>query len=74
MHLNFLFTAVYGLHTIVDGKPLWDETRRLNYGIHGWLVMGDQNTVADIEDRVHGTDVLESEVRLQGFSAKNRLK
>ncbi|XP_060170802.1 uncharacterized protein LOC132601754 [Lycium barbarum] len=60
---NFLLTAVYGLHTIVDRKPLWDDLLTLAQQITiPWLIMGDFNAVLEIEDRLVGSPVQANEM------------
>ncbi|XP_019256828.1 PREDICTED: uncharacterized protein LOC109235244 [Nicotiana attenuata] len=62
--VNFGFTAVYGLHTIKDRKPLWDKLRQINSIQQGpWLVMGDFNAVLHITDRQHGSEVQDMEMK-----------
>ncbi|XP_021866679.2 uncharacterized protein [Spinacia oleracea] len=58
------FTAVYGLHTIENRKPLWADLCSLKNTITGpWLVMGDFNAVLLSGDRVNDTAVTNNETR-----------
>lgn len=50
---SFTFTAVYGLHTILDRKQLWADLHASSQAaIEGWLIMGAFNAIMHVEDRV----------------------
>ncbi|XP_019251096.1 PREDICTED: uncharacterized protein LOC109230012 [Nicotiana attenuata] len=62
--VKFSFTAVYGLHTIKDREPLWAKLRQINSMQQGsWLAMGDFNAILHVNDRQHGTEVQDMEVK-----------
>ncbi|XP_019267319.1 PREDICTED: uncharacterized protein LOC109244651 [Nicotiana attenuata] len=62
--VKFGFTAVYGLHTIKDRKPLWDKLRQINSNQQRpWLAMGDFNAVLHVTDRQHGSEVQDMKVK-----------
>ncbi|XP_060212197.1 uncharacterized protein LOC132639796 [Lycium barbarum] len=62
--LRFLFTAVYGLHTIQDRRGMWNELKGLNQNItQAWIAMGDYNSVLDPDDRIHGNQIQDNEVQ-----------
>ncbi|KAG5629705.1 hypothetical protein H5410_001422 [Solanum commersonii] len=62
--ITFYFTAVYGWHTVEDGKSLWSELENIATNMSGpWLTMGDFNAVLHPDDRVNGQPVHDSETR-----------
>ncbi|XP_070011376.1 uncharacterized protein LOC142161891 [Nicotiana tabacum] len=62
--MRFNFTTIYGLHTIGDRRGLWHELRLIQKDQAGpWLAMRDFNTVLNIEDRINGNQIHESEVK-----------
>ncbi|XP_059315492.1 uncharacterized protein LOC132066131 [Lycium ferocissimum] len=64
MNIRFLFTSVYGLHTIEDRKPLWCDLGNLSTTIQGpWLIIGDFNTITRTQDRINGSEMKDLEVR-----------
>ncbi|XP_075107153.1 uncharacterized protein LOC142180122 [Nicotiana tabacum] len=55
---------IYGLHTVRDKQELWAELK----AIHSreqvpWVAMGDYNVVLNIDDRIYGNPVQETEVK-----------
>ncbi|XP_075077386.1 uncharacterized protein LOC142164109 [Nicotiana tabacum] len=62
--MRFSFTTIYGLHTIGDQRSLWHELRQIeNDQARPWLAMRDFNAVLNIEDRINGNQIQESEVK-----------
>ncbi|KAH0685681.1 hypothetical protein KY290_017199 [Solanum tuberosum] len=62
--MEFMFVAVYGLHTIKDRLVLWEDLRRLVAIAHGPLLcMGDYNAVLQAEDRPQGSHIQDIEVK-----------
>ncbi|XP_060195289.1 uncharacterized protein LOC132624541 [Lycium barbarum] len=58
------FTAVYGLHTIVDRKPMWQALENIEANIvNPWLIMGDFNAVINGEDRIGGSQIQDAEIK-----------
>lgn len=62
-HSQFLYTAVYGLHTIEDRKSLWSNLVAIGTNASPWIVTGDFNSLLTYEDRVNGNPVTEAELR-----------
>ena len=54
---------VYGLHSIVDRRPLWAnvETLLQNHDLP-WMVLGDFNCVMRASERMHGMPVQQQEI------------
>ncbi|KAK6793474.1 hypothetical protein RDI58_006927 [Solanum bulbocastanum] len=49
---KFLFTAVYGLHTIAIRSSLWEKVKQLSTHIReSWLIIGDFNSILTQEDK-----------------------
>lgn len=66
LSIRFEFTAVYGLHIVMDRKALWDELRYIHRTCEGsWIAMGDYNAVASNDDRPVGIPV--TEVKIADF-------
>ncbi|XP_056685776.1 uncharacterized protein [Spinacia oleracea] len=58
------FTAVYGLHTIDHRRPLWTTLTQIGPRvIYPWFFMGDFNSVLHAGDRIHGSQVSDTETR-----------
>nr|XP_016472175.1 PREDICTED: uncharacterized protein LOC107794213 [Nicotiana tabacum] len=58
------FSAIYGLHTVPTRTDLWRKLKEIDeLMIHPWLIMGDFNSVLDVEDRVQGSEIQEYETR-----------
>ncbi|XP_062118559.1 uncharacterized protein LOC133832201 [Humulus lupulus] len=49
---SFCFTVVYGLNQIELRKSLWSELAIISLPVKPWLVIGDFNSVFDVEDRI----------------------
>lgn len=61
---SFHMSFVYGLHSIVDRRPLWDNL--LDFSLQfqlPWLVLGDLNNVLNTVDKQNGVDVTPYEIR-----------
>ncbi|KAF8041857.1 hypothetical protein BT93_A0449 [Corymbia citriodora subsp. variegata] len=52
-------TTVYGEHTYVARRPLWNDLIRLssNLSKNPWIVAGDFNAIRDSSDRLGGSDL-----------------
>lgn len=62
--VTLFVTFVYGFHTIVSRRPLWDTISDLCPSIMGpWLVMGDFHNVFKPEEKLNGLPVTDYEVR-----------
>ncbi|PHU18364.1 hypothetical protein BC332_14059 [Capsicum chinense] len=60
---NKQFTAVHGLHIIIDRKEMWRDIEVLSTGIQSpWIIMSDFNAILNHDDRL-GSQVQEVEVR-----------
>lgn len=60
VHLSF----IYGLQTIIDRRPLWDNL--LDFSLHShspWLLLGDFNNALSSLNRHNGADVTPYEIR-----------
>lgn len=52
--MKFLVTFVYGLHSVVERRPLWESLNKFGTNMEQpWLIMGDFNSVLITNDR-HG--------------------
>ncbi|KAH0644915.1 hypothetical protein KY284_032799 [Solanum tuberosum] len=61
---KFLFTAVYGLHTIATRSSLWEKVKQLSTHIREQgLIMGDFNSILAQEDRPIGSQVQLAETK-----------
>lgn len=50
--ISFFFAAVYGLHSVVARRPLWDSISGMCSSFMGpWLIMGDFNAVLRDDER-----------------------
>ncbi|XP_021717656.1 uncharacterized protein LOC110685438 [Chenopodium quinoa] len=56
-------TIVYGLHSIHDRFPLWEDIRSISIQHSTWLCAGDYNSVLHTLDRLHGNDVTDYDTR-----------
>ena len=54
--VSFHATFVYGLHTIVDRRDLWDSLR-MWCPSGPWLVLGDFNSILSQDDKLNGNVV-----------------
>lgn len=60
--MGFLFTVVYGVHTIADRKDMWMDIERIAQNIQlPWLVMGDFKVMLNHDDRL-GSQIHDGEV------------
>lgn len=59
---SFMFTAVYGLHTILDRNNWADLHASSHAVIEHWLIMGDFNAIMHVEDRVVGSPIQPNEL------------
>ncbi|XP_019259894.1 PREDICTED: uncharacterized protein LOC109237950 [Nicotiana attenuata] len=63
LNVDFQLTVVYGLHTVVARRTLWDELTKIAITQkEAWIAMGDYNTIPQHTDRVQGSIVQEYEV------------
>lgn len=62
-HINSMnIYFVYGLHTILDRRSLWEELQKHERSCVGeWVAIGDFNCVFESEHRVNGRPVTEAE-------------
>ncbi|XP_062113384.1 uncharacterized protein LOC133824509 [Humulus lupulus] len=60
--LSFCFTVVYGLNHLDLRKDLWSELASVSLPVKSWLVLGDFNSVFDVEDRIGGKVISPKEV------------
>lgn len=58
---NFKIAVIYGLHTIVDRKHLWNDLKRWVISTFPMIIIGDFNVVWHSEDRLNGTIVCDPE-------------
>ncbi|XP_074570567.1 uncharacterized protein LOC141827233 [Curcuma longa] len=67
---SFFVTFVYGLHSIVTRRPLWDALVDLGDNItDAWMVMGDFNSYLSIDEKKGGSPVTNHELRdMQNFT------
>ncbi|XP_021734452.1 uncharacterized protein LOC110701169 [Chenopodium quinoa] len=56
-------TVIYGLLSIHDRLPMWEEIRNISIQHSPWLCAGDFNSILHTSDRLHGTDVTDYETR-----------
>ncbi|KAK4706884.1 hypothetical protein R3W88_033601 [Solanum pinnatisectum] len=64
INAKFSFTTIYGLHTIVDRRSLWEQLRRIyNNQQTPWVAMGDYNIIHRGEDRMVGSPVTDAEIK-----------
>ena len=54
--ISFHATFVYGLHTIVDRRDLWDSLR-MWCPSDPWLVLGDFNSILSQDDKLNGNAI-----------------
>ncbi|XP_019260061.1 PREDICTED: uncharacterized protein LOC109238083 [Nicotiana attenuata] len=54
-------TFVYGLHTIQHRQSLWGKLRSIKLN-DPWLIIGDLNSVLNVDDRINGNPVQQAEV------------
>jgi len=56
--MSCYISAVYGDHTFVQRRPLWDDLIHYNEVLQdsSWLVAGDFNAIRDPSDRVGGSN------------------
>ncbi|XP_060170311.1 uncharacterized protein LOC132601223 [Lycium barbarum] len=48
-------TFIYGLHTVSNRYPLWDQLRGINSGMIGpWLILGYFNTMLGMDNIING--------------------
>lgn len=53
--MGLLFTAIYGLHSVDDRKPLWNKLQNPTAIINSpWLIMGDFDVVNSVHDKING--------------------
>lgn len=53
---------MYGLHTLIDRKPLWSELQHhLESCNNEWLAIGDYNSVFEFGHRINGRSVTDAE-------------
>ncbi|XP_042437084.1 uncharacterized protein LOC122023053 [Zingiber officinale] len=61
---GFLVTFVYGLHSIVTRRPLWEALSDLGDTIsEAWMIMGDFNSFLSIHEKQGGSPVTNHEMR-----------
>ncbi|XP_062089601.1 uncharacterized protein LOC133796135 [Humulus lupulus] len=60
--LSFCFTVVYSLNQLDLRKDLWSELASVSLPVKPWLVLGDFNSVFDVEDRIGGKAISPKEV------------
>ncbi|XP_062093504.1 uncharacterized protein LOC133799506 [Humulus lupulus] len=59
---SFCFTVVYGLNQIELRKSLWSALASISLPVKPWLVLGDFNSVFEVEERIGGKVISPKEV------------
>ncbi|XP_022891840.1 uncharacterized protein LOC111406687 [Olea europaea var. sylvestris] len=55
---SFLVSFVYGFHTVVNRRPLWNNIMEFNANVSSpWLILGDYNNVLKFDEKCNGADV-----------------
>ncbi|XP_022847501.1 uncharacterized protein LOC111370020 [Olea europaea var. sylvestris] len=61
---TFLVSFVYGFHTVVNRRPLWNNIMEFNASISSpWLILGDYNNVLKFDEKCNGADVTPYEIK-----------
>lgn len=61
---TFLVSFVYGFHTMVNRRPLWNIIMELNENVSlPWLILGDYNNVLKFDEKCNGVDVIPYEIK-----------
>ncbi|XP_022873326.1 uncharacterized protein LOC111392262 [Olea europaea var. sylvestris] len=61
---TFLVSFVYGFHTMVNQRPLWNTIIELNENVSlPWLILGDYNNVLKFDEKCNGADVTPYEIK-----------
>ncbi|KZV47116.1 hypothetical protein F511_21072 [Dorcoceras hygrometricum] len=61
---NFVLSSVYGLHTIVHRRPLWENLKSFGQNLDlPWLLIGDFNNVVSPDEKIGGLAVTNHELR-----------
>ena len=61
---SFFISYIYGRNLVEQRLPLWESLRSISNSIDDpWCVMGDFNSILNLEDRIGGTTVTENETR-----------
>lgn len=61
---EFKVSFVYGLHTIVSRRPLWENLWLYEHNLsQPWLLVGDFNNVRNCEEKFNGAEVTPYEIR-----------
>ncbi|XP_062080392.1 uncharacterized protein LOC133785152 [Humulus lupulus] len=58
----FCLTFVYGFNTIEDRKTLWKNLVQLKFPISPWLILGDFNSIFNVDDRNGGNPITQNEM------------
>lgn len=60
---SFVVSFVYGLHSIVNRRPLWESIISLgSEPSFPWMVLGDFNSIRCPDDKLNGADVTAYEI------------
>ncbi|XP_062085381.1 uncharacterized protein LOC133791470 [Humulus lupulus] len=59
---TFCLTFVYGFNSIEDRKGLWQSLLQLRFPVKPWVVLGDFNSVFNVDDRIGGNPVTHTEM------------
>lgn len=60
---NMCISFVYGLHTLVESRELWQELSTIGTQKSPWLILGDFNAVFNIDQRINGALITETEIK-----------
>ncbi|XP_062093379.1 uncharacterized protein LOC133799371 [Humulus lupulus] len=58
----FCLTFVYGFNTIEERKTIWYNLVQLKFPISSWLILGDFNSVFNVDDRNWGNPITQNEM------------
>ncbi|XP_062108179.1 uncharacterized protein LOC133819045 [Humulus lupulus] len=58
----FCLTFVYGYNTIEERKSLWNNLVQLKFPVSSWLILGDFNSVFNVDDRNGGNPITHNEM------------
>ncbi|KAF5204611.1 Dnase i-like superfamily protein, partial [Thalictrum thalictroides] len=59
---SYLLTVVYGRNNRYDRRKLWSDLCSFNIGNEAWILSGDFNTCTDLEDKIGGNRLKQSDI------------
>lgn len=63
-HVSFFVTVVYGLHTVVKRRGLWESLLQIGESqLEPWLILGDFNSIKAPEEKIRGAVVTAYEMK-----------